>query len=808
MTPVKRFAHAFVAALLILAFATTRQGEAALGISSVAIVEPADPANVPRFAKLELLVTLSDVAATKPCDPDPAVGGLDLAATFTGPGGSWDINGFYDGSSWRVRFAPNEVGNWTFRVSAQDSSGTAAWDGGSFTCTASSHPGWARIDGHYLRFTTGQVLFPVGHNTGWQPDVEQPPLTEMAARGENLLSFWLAMPWAQPSAGSHFDDRAPVENAEQGIGNYNQVACAYIDGVLARAEAAGVCLLPVIWSHGQLRDATHPWGDGWWDNNAYSTECSATDFFKTTDAGSDTPQWRYQKNFHRYLIARWGYSRAIVAWVGLCEIEGTTGYAQNPAQAEAWCLAVRDYFRANDAFRRNAGGEYPIAFTMSNDPNWKSGFDLRATDSYSQQSNDTWVAAAIANETETMRASGQPCFHAEFGGDIPGGATQPKHLHNGIWPGTTAGAAMTPLVWCDGGNFPMLTPAMRDHLQYLSQFVAAIDYLGHPGLTPASVSVNDLMCGGRGMRLSDRGFAWVQNAAGTMGGQELSIPGLATGFYRVLWYDVWSSGASPLQARPVTVAGDGILTARVPTLARGDIACRFWREEAEPQITGIAPSSGPRHSQGIITGQNLSDTAGAARFTPDGGPETDWEVLSWTDTQIAFRVSTGSPIGPGQVRLVRTDGAGTNTIGFEVTDTATVHADDDNTTGLENGTERHPFDTIQEAVNAVSDGGTIKVARGTYTESVTIDGKRVTIEGGYAGGTDYATTAGDFSDASRDPDPKTNNTVLDGGGAAVVVRCQGAGAKGSVLTGAKISNGGAIFRGGLLPKRVMCESDE
>ena len=39
------------------------------------------------------------------------------------------------------------------------------------------------------------------------------------------------------------------------------------------------------------------------------------------------------------------------------------------------------------------------------------------------------------------------------------------------------------------------------------------------------------------------------------------------------------------------------------------------------------------------------------------------------------------------------------------------------------------FGTIQTAVNGVADGGTINIADGTYTESVVIDSKGMTLTG-------------------------------------------------------------------------------
>jgi len=665
MTSARRFGQILIVAFVALSFAASGLSEAAITIEGVTVT----PTEVLRYSKVELVVTLSNVAATKYYDPDPAAGGLDLSATFTGPGGTWNINGFYDGSEWRIRFAPNAVGTWSYAVTARDPSGTSNTAEGSFGCVESSHPGWARIDGHYLRFTEGQVLFAVGHNTGWQLDVEQPTFADMAAKGEDLLSFWMATPWAEPPWGDEWAARAPIENAGQGIGNYNQAACAYIDGVVERAEAAGVYLLPTIWSHGQLRDTGHPWGEGWWFNNAYSSVCSATDFFKTTDGGSDTPQWRRQKNFYRYLIARWGYSRAIAGWVGLCEIEGTSGYVDNKSQAEAWCLAVQSYFRANDKFRASTQVEYPIAFSKSDwqpdSSTWGGPFDLRATDSYSSQTDDTGIAPTIATQTRDMRALGQPCFHAEFGGDA-----QPAHLHNGIWAGTSAGAAMTPLVWCDGGSFPMLTSAMQDHLQYLSQFAAGIGYLGDPGLGPAPLTYGGKFggqCRGWGMKLSDRGFVWTQMSPRTFDGkQRLTVSELAPGDYTLTWYDVWTSGENAYDTGTASVGAQGQLTVKIPRLAQHDIACKFERQSGnQPPVASDDTATTPQDTP-VTIDVLANDT------DPDNDPLTVTSVTQGADGTVVNN-------GDGTVTYTPNTGfTGADAFTYEIsdgnggTDTATV----------------------------------------------------------------------------------------------------------------------------------------
>lgn len=573
---------------------------AQIGITAVSLAVPTaqpdgSPAIVEKYAKVELLVTLSDVAATKFYDPDPAQGGLDLSANFTESSGTvWPVKGFYDGKDWRIRFSPMREGLWTFTVSAQDSSGNANWSLGAFACIPSVYPGFVRIDGNSLRFTEGNSFFGVGHNNGWQTDVEQPSFASMAARGENLLSFWLCEPWIK---GTDPTPRAPIENVDQGIGVYNQNTCAYIDGVVARAESAGVYLLPSIWPHDSLCDATvgPPGRQSSWANNAYSSVCAAAEFYDTGSSSADTAQWRYQKNYYRYLLARWGYSRAIAGWVSVVETDLTTGFYLHSTHVSPWCVAVQDFFSSQDKYRTSSTNKYPIAITKLED----SSFDpfpmgMRATDSYSDQGSNAAIAGTLARETAAMRVNAKPAFHAEFGGDVKQGASQPGHLHNGIWAGVASGAAMTPLLWCDNGDFPMLTDAtvgnsMRNQLQYLAEFIRGIDFMGVATLAPATLSVDSSSFNALGMSMPDRGFAWIQNKAGTLGAQTLTVSNLANGAYTIAWFDVWSSGATPIRT-DAAAAKAGKLSVTIPMLAQPDIVCKFILDTAPP--IDITPPDG------------------------------------------------------------------------------------------------------------------------------------------------------------------------------------------------------------------------
>lgn len=112
-----------------------------------------------------------------------------------------------------------------------------------------------------------------------------------------------------------------------------------------------------------------------------------------------------------------------------------------------------------------------------------------------------------------------------------------------------------------------------------------------------------------------------------------------------------------------------------------------------------------------------------------------------------------------------------------------------NTSGTETGTAQHPYNTIQEAVNAASAVGTtvIGVATSTYTEKVLIEDKTVHLLGGYAGGSSQnyqEGTGGDFS--TRDPVAYVSHVQGDSTDAVITMINAG----GGTLDGFRITGGG------------------
>ena len=77
---------------------------------------------------------------------------------------------------------------------------------------------------------------------------------------------------------------------------------------------------------------------------------NAADFF------TDKESWRWQENLYRYIIARWGYSPAIL-WMTVSELDGTSAGSQQ----DAWHAKINAYFVRNDPYR------HPTTASLSGD---------------------------------------------------------------------------------------------------------------------------------------------------------------------------------------------------------------------------------------------------------------------------------------------------------------------------------------------------------------------------------------------------------------------------------------------------------
>ena len=525
------FNKILVRTAIVVAFSAT-----ALWAASITTVTKS-PDPVGKYEKFELTVALGSTY-TNPYDPTQ----IDLSATFTSPSGkAWKVNGFYNGSQYKIRFAANEVGNWTYVVSATDASGTASSPGGTFTVTASNYHGWVQVgpNNRYLCCDDGTSFYGVGSCCCW--GVTTAYVNTMQQYKWNTWFYWNGT--YDQSGGNNL-----IESKSSGIGKYDQSKSTRIDTLIAWSEARGLTMVLVIWPHDYLA-STMPgsWTDAW-SSNAYNSIVSCANFY------SDSTSWSYQQKQYRYIIARWGYSRALGGWQTVDEIQGTDGASglsgTSPVTqpTAAWIIKIADFFHANDPFKHptDASG-YGANWAVSNQAN-----DMVNVETYGGGS-----AAGEASICKSMwNQIAKPCMSGESGSDS---------AHVRIWASFANGISMTPMMW--QLNQGLSTTALEAFPPFAT-FIADIDFAHYTNLTQATVTVSGST--GYGMKCDQGTYGWM--AAGSSG-KTLSVAGLPNKTYTLTFFDC--TAGTVLSTSSVTVT-NGTLNATVPTTSAADIAFKAF----------------------------------------------------------------------------------------------------------------------------------------------------------------------------------------------------------------------------------------
>ena len=456
------------------------------------VSEIADP--VARYARFEASIELNEGFAN-PFDPDE----IAVDVTFTSPTGHvqqvpafwyepFTITGTPSSEQyasagapgWRIRFAADEAGTYSYSVSAVAGARTATPVSGSFQAAPAAPRGFVRVDdrnARYLRYDDGSPYVPVGHNLAFEDS--NPPLGgvgywtslfgSLDTAGENWSRIWMtdfnrsALEWG-PGHYSGFYD---------GVGKYSLPSAWRMDRILELAEQHGIELQLVLNDHGQFSTWVNarwaprcsandtppcePGDEGYDPGNAYSSAnggpvdiAAPQDFFSNADAR------RLFKQRLRYLVARYGAYTSLLAWELFNEVQfiGTNsvnayGDAGVRADVAAWHTEMGGYLHSIDPYEH-------LVTTSSWDPFstndlWPlPGIDVVQIHTYSSPSTNRTVEIRdlVANLKSTLAkpvivgelglGSGDP--EAGFNPTTFGGTAanrehlvQGTHMHNAAW---------------------------------------------------------------------------------------------------------------------------------------------------------------------------------------------------------------------------------------------------------------------------------------------------------------------------------------------------------------------------------------
>ena len=493
-----------------------------------------DRSEVPNYESIEMTVTL-EAKYTNPYD----LREISLDGVFTGPDGSvMNVPGFWDGEKdWKMRFTPSQVGTWKYKLLITDVRGTSLPSEGELSVTASDLHGWIQpgntfdpaYSSRYLVHKDGTPFYGVGHCDALNIlidgfDIEDGVglFDDMKKANENFVVWWPLY------------TNSPVNSSYD---KYSFSNMKVIDAVVQDAQKEGIYLVFTVWDHPNLRDDTHAWGDGKWQQNGFSKLGDINSFFISDDA------WAWQANLYRYIIARWGYSPAIGMWQTVSEINGTNAYDQT----DSWHKKVNDYFVANDPYR------HPTTASGSGEVDWPAGhaaMDMPQLHLYNWNNDAVGAAKTMASWTSQMWAGNEkPNWVGEFG--VQGNVYYPELFHYAIWAALASGAAMTPAEWNSGGSWGRLTPEMKSDLSHLAQFMQDTP-LAKWNPQVLSVSSSDVVVRGWGVAGADGGLFWVQDFSAegksieevrasvtVRANVQIEITGLSEGAYSIQPFDTW-----------------------------------------------------------------------------------------------------------------------------------------------------------------------------------------------------------------------------------------------------------------------------
>jgi hypothetical protein len=554
-----------------------------------------------RVLRYELFETRADVTPV-PTNPfDPAQ--IDVRAVFVAPNGSErEAIGFWyqgyeralDGDvevrtplgapHFRVRFTPDRTGVWRWYWVVKTPAGEVRSEKRRLRVGKSKRPGFlrrSRRDERQLAFDDGSSYFAVGENLSWYDArgsyAYDAWLGALAEQGASWARLWMPS-WAMG-----------LEWSDTGLGDYTaRLDRAWqLDTVLAEAERRGIYVQLVLQNHGAFSTTAN----SEWEANPYNAAnggplASAAEFWTDPEARA-----LFQRRL-RYVVARWGYSTAILAWELWNEADLADGYAEGgPVE---WHREMADFLRAHDPHDHLVTTSFAVF--VFDDAVWNgSGLDLSQLHFYStiESSGGPVVlspnlAQDVAQFSAIRRgATSQPVLFAELGVDARGPAETKASdpggigVHDGLFAGVVSGGYGTAMTWW-WDNLVDLEPELYyPMIGAAARFVAGVRFDRErfaPFEGVAEGSARPLVARGlQGRRtlllwLKDDAFQWYAPEPAEIAGATLRLDALPRGRWCGAWYDSWAGA----EGEAVRVRGGRPATLAVPTFSR-DLGLRLRR---------------------------------------------------------------------------------------------------------------------------------------------------------------------------------------------------------------------------------------
>ncbi|NOY82512.1 MAG: DUF5060 domain-containing protein [Kiritimatiellaeota bacterium] len=413
---------------------------------------------VPAWSLLEIEVELS-ARYTNPFDPDDVA----LEAEFITPSGRRErVPGFFyrgfvrsrrkDGTEvltpaqtadWRIRYLPRTPGEYRCRIRLQDGETEVQAPQVEFRALPAAADGFVRVaktNPRYFEFDSGKPYFAVGENVCWPGkggtyDYDR-YWKKLAANGANYARIWVG-----PFDCFTLERTARGTNDPAGLGRIDLAAAWRLDTVLQRAATEGIRIMFCIESFNSLR--IRPMYARW-KESPYNA-ANGGPLKKPEDFFTDPAARKLFMRRLRYIVARWAWTPAVLAWEFWNEVDIVETYRSR--EVAVWHRDMARYLRNIDPW------DHLITTSFARTPGDPAVDGLPEMDYVqSHRYGAVDVAENVHNVCiEKSRKYEKPHYFGEFGTDWQAKNTRADtdgiHLHNGLWSAVASGAAGTSMLW-------------------------------------------------------------------------------------------------------------------------------------------------------------------------------------------------------------------------------------------------------------------------------------------------------------------------------------------------------------------------
>ena len=250
------------------------------------------------------------------------------------------------------------------------------------------------------------------------------------------------------------------------------------DALVDMAEANGVYLQIVLQYHGQYSTETNSnWDENPWNaRNPDGFLEKPADFFRSEQAR------RLTKQKYRYIVARWGYSPAVMAWELFNEVHWVDAlrFELNETLVADWHREMADYIRSVDV--------HGHLVTTSMDSIRSPIYD--AVDYLQPHLYPINILANVRYVDPIYETLDRPVFVGEFGDDHMGLSEDEKHAAISVvppmWAGVMGMLHLPPQPWFSD---QLIEAGRLGELAALARFLATTEMAQRPDLRPFSPAV-------------------------------------------------------------------------------------------------------------------------------------------------------------------------------------------------------------------------------------------------------------------------------------------------------------------------------